>query len=255
MGAAKYPEVDLSIRAKPPLGGINIGVSAYSKHKAKAFEAIECLVKPQPARDRHARRPAAGARGPLRRARDRQGLSDLRPADRDAIRAPPRARRSRRPTRSSRWRSRAPHPTTRSTPRTSIRPTTSCTTPSSRPSSGRACCEHRRPAASAEQQKKTDRTRPSASSPDACARRSSRCCWSPPIRSSTRSCCRSRRSTCGSRGKRVRRLGQLPRRAELAAVVDGRLQHDARGRRVGRDRARARHVSRSSCTARSSAAA
>jgi multiple sugar transport system substrate-binding protein len=47
MGAAKFPQVDPSKPAKPPIGGINIGVSAYSKHPAEAFAAAECLVKPE----------------------------------------------------------------------------------------------------------------------------------------------------------------------------------------------------------------
>jgi trehalose/maltose transport system substrate-binding protein len=47
MGAAKYPQVDPDKPSKPPIGGINIGVSAYSKHKAQAFEAVQCLVKPE----------------------------------------------------------------------------------------------------------------------------------------------------------------------------------------------------------------
>ena len=47
MGAAQYPAVDDQHPAKPPIGGINIGVSAYSKHKAEAFAATECLVKPE----------------------------------------------------------------------------------------------------------------------------------------------------------------------------------------------------------------
>ena len=46
MGAAQYPAVDDQHPAKPPIGGINIGVSSYSKHKAEAFAATECLVKP-----------------------------------------------------------------------------------------------------------------------------------------------------------------------------------------------------------------
>lgn len=46
MGAAQYPAVDAQHPAKPPIGGINIGVSAYSKHRAEAFAATECLVKP-----------------------------------------------------------------------------------------------------------------------------------------------------------------------------------------------------------------
>lgn len=47
MGAAKYPQVDADKPSRPPIGGINIGVSAYSKHQALAFEAAQCLVKPE----------------------------------------------------------------------------------------------------------------------------------------------------------------------------------------------------------------
>jgi multiple sugar transport system substrate-binding protein len=46
MAAAVYPRVDADKPSKPPIGGINIGVSAYSKHRAEAFAASECLVKP-----------------------------------------------------------------------------------------------------------------------------------------------------------------------------------------------------------------
>jgi multiple sugar transport system substrate-binding protein len=46
MRAAKFPQVDADKPAKPPIGGINIGVSAYSKHPTEAFEAAQCLVKP-----------------------------------------------------------------------------------------------------------------------------------------------------------------------------------------------------------------
>jgi multiple sugar transport system substrate-binding protein len=47
MKAAKYPQVDPSIPSAPPLGGINIGVSAYSQHQDLAYEAIQCLIKPE----------------------------------------------------------------------------------------------------------------------------------------------------------------------------------------------------------------
>jgi len=47
MRAAKFPQVDPSIPSKPPIGGINIGVSAYSKHPKEAFDAVRCLVKPE----------------------------------------------------------------------------------------------------------------------------------------------------------------------------------------------------------------
>src|SRR4051794_31594955 len=46
MAAAQYPRVEAGTPSKPPIGGINIGVSAYSKHRAEAFAAAECLVKP-----------------------------------------------------------------------------------------------------------------------------------------------------------------------------------------------------------------
>jgi multiple sugar transport system substrate-binding protein len=47
MAAAKYPQVDPNVPSKPPLGGINVAVSSYSKHQAQAFEAIKCLVQPE----------------------------------------------------------------------------------------------------------------------------------------------------------------------------------------------------------------
>ena len=47
MGAAQYPGVEAGKPSKPPIGGINIGISSYSKHKAEAFAAAECLVKPE----------------------------------------------------------------------------------------------------------------------------------------------------------------------------------------------------------------
>jgi multiple sugar transport system substrate-binding protein len=47
MAAAQYPAVEAGKPAKPPIGGINLGISAYSKHKAEAFAAAECLVKPE----------------------------------------------------------------------------------------------------------------------------------------------------------------------------------------------------------------
>lgn len=45
IGVAQFPAVDEGNPSKPPIGGINIGVSAFSKHKEQAFAAIECLVK------------------------------------------------------------------------------------------------------------------------------------------------------------------------------------------------------------------
>ncbi len=47
MGAAKFPRVDESRESRPPLGGINIGVSAYSDKKDIAWEAVQCLIGPE----------------------------------------------------------------------------------------------------------------------------------------------------------------------------------------------------------------
>jgi multiple sugar transport system substrate-binding protein len=47
MKPALYPRVDPKIPSAPPLGGINLGVSAFSQNKDLAYEAVECLVKPE----------------------------------------------------------------------------------------------------------------------------------------------------------------------------------------------------------------
>jgi multiple sugar transport system substrate-binding protein len=47
MGAAQFPGVEAGKPSKPPIGGINLGISSYSKHKAEAFAAAQCLVKPE----------------------------------------------------------------------------------------------------------------------------------------------------------------------------------------------------------------
>ena len=46
MAAAPYPRVDANRPSRPPLGGINLGVSSYSQNKEEAFDAIKCLVQP-----------------------------------------------------------------------------------------------------------------------------------------------------------------------------------------------------------------
>ena len=47
MEAARYPRVDPGMPSKPPLGGIILGVSAFSNNKDAAFEAAKCLAQPQ----------------------------------------------------------------------------------------------------------------------------------------------------------------------------------------------------------------
>jgi multiple sugar transport system substrate-binding protein len=44
MGYARFPRVDASKPSKPPLGGFNLAVSAFSGNKDVAFEAAACLA-------------------------------------------------------------------------------------------------------------------------------------------------------------------------------------------------------------------
>jgi multiple sugar transport system substrate-binding protein len=43
MGWAEYPRVDANLPSRPPVGGIDLAVSAFSRHKQQAFDAINCL--------------------------------------------------------------------------------------------------------------------------------------------------------------------------------------------------------------------
>ena len=43
MGWAEYPRVDANLPSRPPVGGADLAVSAYSTHKQQAFDAISCL--------------------------------------------------------------------------------------------------------------------------------------------------------------------------------------------------------------------
>jgi multiple sugar transport system substrate-binding protein len=43
LGWARYPRVVAGRPSRPPLGGINLGVSSYSPHPAQAFDAAACL--------------------------------------------------------------------------------------------------------------------------------------------------------------------------------------------------------------------
>jgi ABC-type glycerol-3-phosphate transport system substrate-binding protein len=46
LGWARYPRVNPQQESKPPFGGIEIGVGAYSKHSALAVDAVRCLTSP-----------------------------------------------------------------------------------------------------------------------------------------------------------------------------------------------------------------
>jgi multiple sugar transport system substrate-binding protein len=43
MGWVEYPRVDANLPSRPPVGGTDLAVSAYSRHKQQAFDAIMCL--------------------------------------------------------------------------------------------------------------------------------------------------------------------------------------------------------------------
>jgi multiple sugar transport system substrate-binding protein len=47
MGAAVYPQVVPGMESRPPLGGFNLGVSAFSENPEEAFEAATCLSNAQ----------------------------------------------------------------------------------------------------------------------------------------------------------------------------------------------------------------
>ncbi len=47
IGWARYPRTDKDKPSRPPLGGFNIAVSAYSANQELAFEAAECLAGPE----------------------------------------------------------------------------------------------------------------------------------------------------------------------------------------------------------------
>ena len=43
IGWTQYPRVDADKPSRPPVGGIDLAVGAYSRHKQQAFDAITCL--------------------------------------------------------------------------------------------------------------------------------------------------------------------------------------------------------------------
>ena len=47
IGWARYPAVKAGQESRPPLGGINLGVSEFSKNPDLAFRAARCLAKPE----------------------------------------------------------------------------------------------------------------------------------------------------------------------------------------------------------------
>lgn len=44
IGWARYPETDAGEQSAPPLGGIDLGIGHFSKHKAEALDAVKCIT-------------------------------------------------------------------------------------------------------------------------------------------------------------------------------------------------------------------
>jgi multiple sugar transport system substrate-binding protein len=47
IGWTRWPAVDANRPSRPPIGGINLGVSHYSKQPQRAFEAALCIARPE----------------------------------------------------------------------------------------------------------------------------------------------------------------------------------------------------------------
>jgi multiple sugar transport system substrate-binding protein len=47
IGWARYPRTDADKPSRPPLGGINLGIGAYTKHPDLAFDAATCIASPE----------------------------------------------------------------------------------------------------------------------------------------------------------------------------------------------------------------
>jgi len=47
IGWALYPQMDSGQKTRPPYGGINLGIGAFSKHVDLALDAAQCIVTPE----------------------------------------------------------------------------------------------------------------------------------------------------------------------------------------------------------------
>jgi multiple sugar transport system substrate-binding protein len=47
MGWALYPQVEEGTESAPPVGGINLGVGAFSDHVDLSYEAVACIISPE----------------------------------------------------------------------------------------------------------------------------------------------------------------------------------------------------------------
>jgi multiple sugar transport system substrate-binding protein len=61
IGWARYPRVDAAQQSRPPLGGINLAIGAYSTHLDNALSAVRCITSEDSQREYmlSAKNPAA----------------------------------------------------------------------------------------------------------------------------------------------------------------------------------------------------
>jgi multiple sugar transport system substrate-binding protein len=82
MEAAKYPGIEGAGESAPPLGGINLAVSAYSGNKDLAWDAVECLIQ----EENQIEIAEAGGLPPVREdLYDRPAIRDVYPGFADIV--------------------------------------------------------------------------------------------------------------------------------------------------------------------------
>ena len=62
-GWARYPRVDPGKLSRPPVGGIDLGIGAYSRHQELALEAVRCLTTEESQREYMLKSKNPAARG------------------------------------------------------------------------------------------------------------------------------------------------------------------------------------------------
>ena len=79
IGWARYPEVEAGEASKPPLGGINLAIGAYTKYPEQALDLVKCATSLQSNIEYmvDSGNPAAKRRR-LRRPQGTRGLPDGR---------------------------------------------------------------------------------------------------------------------------------------------------------------------------------
>jgi multiple sugar transport system substrate-binding protein len=238
-----YPAVDNGKPAKAPIGGINWGVGAYTKHRAEAFAAAACLARraePASGGDRGRAAPKRSTASTTTRASRRPIRSATSSAGRSA-RAPCGPRRQ--PTPTSRWPS--PRPSRRRRRSSSAASSTTCAASSRTRSNRRGCSDrdhHRGPEGRRAAEAEGHRPRAGRAPPRLSAVRAGGARDARRHRLSDRlrdlPVAAARRPAL-PRPEHLGRPRQLHHRADRGGVVARRVAHAAHHRGLGLDRARA----------------